>query len=126
MLVLVFLAMGICVAEVPDLLGEWTGSSNGYIDGVGFYNQSDLNVKVVEQKDRVFAGNLTYESKNGTKVVEGFAGAIGLDNKTLYMAEFNEGFDQGMIIADDEIELIYGQDGKNGVVEVARLSRINA
>jgi hypothetical protein len=60
------------------------------------------------------------------KIVEGFAGAIGLDNKTLYMAEFNESFDLGAIVSEDEMELIYCQDGKIGVIEIDRLSRIKA
>ena len=54
-----------------------------------------LNVTVAEQKNRLFTGNLTIELENGTEIVEGFAGAIGLDNKTLYIAEFNEGYDIG-------------------------------
>jgi hypothetical protein len=66
------------------------------------------------QKDRLFAGNLTYLDKNGTKVVEGFAGAIDWDNKKLYITEFKEGYEIVTIISEDEMELIYLYDGKMG------------
>ena len=64
--------------------------------------------------------------KNGTEIVEGFAGAIGLDDKTLYIAESNEGYDLGTIISDNDIELIYLQDGKMGDLEIDKLHRIKA
>ena len=85
-----------------------------------------LNVAIVDQKNRLLTGNMTYKLENGTEVVEGFAGAIGLDNKTLYLAEFNEGYDLGTIISNDEIELIYLQDGKMAETTIGRLHRIKA
>jgi hypothetical protein len=128
-LVLVFLATGICAAEVPDLLGNWTGSWNGYDDGMGFSNSTENGRFIFtfeEQDDRIFAGNLTINMGNETVVSEGFAGAIGLDNKTLYVAEFDNGYALGTIISNDEIELIYLADGENGSVAIDRLYRIKA
>jgi hypothetical protein len=66
---------------------------------------------------------VTY-TRNGTEIVEGLAGAIGLDNKTLYIAEFNEGYALGTIISDDEIEPIYLADGGMGGVAIDTLHRI--
>ena len=129
LLVLVFLATGICAAKVPDLLGKWTGLESWYgeVNGSAKLTENkSLNVTVVEQKNRLFTGNLTYKLENGTEIVEGFAGAIGLDNKTLYFAEFNEGYDMGTIISNDEIELIYLQDGKMAETTIGRLHRIKA
>ena len=129
LLVLVLLATGICAAKVPDLLGKWTGleSHYGEVNGSAILTENkSLNVTVVEQKNRLFTGNLTIELENGTEIVEGFAGAIGLDNKTLYFAEFNEGYDMGTIISNDEIELIYLQDGKMAMTTIGRLHRIKA
>ena len=129
LLVLVFLAMGICTAKVPDLLGKWTGleSLYGEVNGSAKLTENkSLNVTVVEQKNRLVTGNMTYKLENGTGIVEGFAGAIGLDNKTLYLAEFNEGYDLGTIISNDEIELIYLQDGKMAEATIGRLHRIAA
>jgi hypothetical protein len=124
--VLIFLAIGVCVAEVPDLLGKWTGLWKGYVaeeDGsYKFSENMSINLTIVEQKDRLFTGNITY-FQNGKGVIEGFAGAIGLDNKTLYMAEFDSGYDTGTLISDDEIELIYTEDGKMGETLIERLYR---
>jgi hypothetical protein len=128
-LVLVLLAMGTCGAKIPDLLGKWTGLESWYgkVNGSAKLTENQsLNVTVLEQKNRLFAGNLTYKLENGTEIVEGFAGAIGPDNKTLYIAEFNEGYDLGTIISDEEIELIYLQDGKMAQTTIGRLHRIKS
>jgi hypothetical protein len=129
LLVIVFSATVICAAEVPDLQGNWTGLESWYgaVNGSAKLTENEsLNLTVVEQKGRLFAGNLNYRSANGTEIVEGFSGAIGQDNKTLYIAEFKEGYDLGTIISEDEIELIYLQDGKMGETTVSRLHRIKA
>ena len=39
-----------------------------------------VNTVIVEQKDRLFMGNLTFPSENGTKITEDLSGVIGLDN----------------------------------------------
>ena len=127
-LVLVFLATGICAAEVPNLLGKWTGVESWYgkvNESTKLIEDKSLNLTVEEQKDRLVTGNMTY-MENRTKIVEGFSGAIGLDNKTLYIAEFKEGYDLGTIISNDDIELIYLEDGKMGGAEIDRLHRIKA
>jgi hypothetical protein len=129
LLSLVFLAMGICAAEVPDLLGKWTGSWSAYDEGIGYSNSTENGsfiLTFVEQEDRIFAGNMTFKPENETEIGEGFAGAIGLDNKTLYIAEFDKGYTLGTIISNDEIELIYLADGENGSVAIDRLHRIKA
>ncbi len=128
-MVLVFSATGICAAEVPNLLGKWTGPGNGFYAENGstlLAENESLNLTVVDQKDRLFTGNMTYMDKNGTEIIEGFAGAIGLDNKTLYLAEYREGYDLGTIISNDDIELIYLEDGEMGGAEIDRLHRIEA
>ena len=129
LLAMVFLATGICAAEVPDLLGIWTGSWNAYDEGMGYSNSTEnesLILTVAEQKDRIFAGNITYNLDNKTEAGESFVGAIGLDGKTLYIAEFDKGYSLGTIISKDEIELIYLADGENASVAIDRLYRIKA
>ncbi len=126
MLALVFLATGISAAKVPDLQGNWTGSWSGYDNGRGYSNLSEngsILFNFEEQKDRIFVGNLTIKLKNET-FASGFAGAIGLDNKTLYISQFDKGYSQGTIISNDEMELIYLSDGKEGSVAIDRLYRI--
>ncbi len=123
---LILMTMGICTAQVPDLVGNWTGTQNAYIAENGVYKLSEnetTNLVIIEQKDRLFTGYLTYPL-NGKEIVESFAGSIGLDNKMLYIAELNEGYDFGTIISDDEIELIYLADGEKGRNVIDKLRRI--
>ena len=120
------LTIGFCAAEVPNLIGNWTGSYSEYTIGEGFSNSAEnesFNFTFVEQKDRIFAGNLIDKLDNGTRAVKVFTGAIGLDNKTLYIAEF-KGYTQGTIISNDEIELIHLENGENGSVAIDRLHKI--
>ncbi len=127
LLALVFSATGICAAEVPDLLGKWTGSWSAYDEGTGYSNSTETGSIVLnftEQEDRIFAGNMTFKLDNETEGGKGFAGAVGLDNKTLYIAEFDKGYALGTIISNDEIELIYLADGENASVAIDRLYRI--
>ena len=126
LLVMVFLATGISAAKVPDLQGNWNGSWSGYDDGMGYSNLSEngsILFNFEEQKERLFVGNLTIKLKNET-FASGFAGAIGLDNKTLYISQFDKGYSLGTIISNDEMELIYLSDGKGGSVAIDRLYRI--
>lgn len=126
---LIFLTAGICAAEVPDLIGNWTGSWRAYDAGVGYSGSGEndsVNFAFVEQRDRIFAGNLTFKMKNESDSKDGFVGAIGLDNKTLYIAEFDKGYIQGTLISNDEMELIYLQDGKMAEATIGRLHRITA
>ncbi len=122
-----FLVMGISAAQVPDLLGIWTAKWSSYDNGIGFSNSAEnesLILAISEQEERIFAGNITYQVDNDTKGSEGFAGAIGLDGKTLYIAEFDKGYCLGTMISNDEMELIYLADGENGSTAIDRLYRI--
>ena len=127
LLVLVFLATGISAAKVPDLQGNWTGSWSGYEDGKGYSNLSEngsILFNFDEQKDSLFAGNATITLKNETVVSGGFAGAIGLDNKTLFVTRFDKGHSLGTMISNDEMKLVYLADGKGGWVAIDKLYRI--
>lgn len=123
----IFLAMGISAAQVPDLLGNWTAQWSSYDNGIGFSNSMEnegLLISITEQKERIFAGNLTFERDNESISREGFAGAIGLDGKTLYISEFDGGYSFGTLISSDEMELIYLQDGEDGAVAIDKVHRI--
>lgn len=99
------------IAYIPNLVGNWTGSYEGYVNGIGYKNETGtLTLVISEQKGRLFTGNLI-ESGKGTT---GFSGIIALDNKTLYMAEYDMGYDIGTVLSNDKIELLYLEDGKTG------------
>jgi hypothetical protein len=126
LLALVFLAMGICAAEIPDLLGNWSGTWNGYLakEGSGSMDNGSINYTFTEQEGRIFVGNISTKLENGTEVDKGFVGVIGLDNHTLSIAESDEGYTQGTMISNDEIEMIYLQDGENTEASIDRIYRI--
>ncbi len=124
LVLLAFFAIGISDAEIPDLQGNWTGSWNGYgeINGHSYLANGSIDLTITDQKERVFSGNLTAKSQDA-RIISGFAGAIGLDNKTFYLAEFENGYALGTIISSDEIEYTYLADGKNGSVSIDVLHR---
>jgi hypothetical protein len=127
LLAMAFFAMDTSAAQVPDLLGIWTAKWSSYDNGMGFSNSTEnesLILAVLKQEERIFAGNITYQVDNQTKSSDGFAGAVGLDGKTLYIAEFDKGYCLGTMISNDEMELIYLADGENGSAAIDRLYRI--
>ena len=82
---------------------------------------------ISEQRGRLFTGNLIINNSSEHKVVspmiEGFSGIIALDNKTLYIAEYDKGYDIGTIISNDMLELDYLEDGKNAGAFIISLVR---
>jgi hypothetical protein len=118
MLLSAFAATGISAAEIPSLVGTWAGTGPGYNEEAGYVNGEEFGTvtfNITEQNGRIFNGEMTY-LVDGVDVVEGFAGAIGADEKTLYVTEFVSGYDFGTVISEDEIELIYVQDGEQETV----------
>jgi hypothetical protein len=119
-------AAGVSSAQLPDLVGNWTGTSAGYIEGKGYWEASNSDVIVMmveEQKKRLFTGRIIFRLAEGTRGVKGFSGSIALDNKTLYIAESDKGYDIGTMISPDEMELIYLEDGANLTAGIDHLYR---
>jgi hypothetical protein len=126
LLAVVFMATGICAGQAVDLRGNWTGSGSGYIEDNGSARLMDegiINLIISKQEGSLFTGNVIYKI-NGTEIVEGFAGAIGADNKTLYLVEFNSGSDLGTIISEDAIEMVYIEDGEPTQISLERFYRV--
>ncbi|MBP1929940.1 hypothetical protein J2741_002536 [Methanolinea mesophila] len=112
-------------AVTPDLLGNWSGTwvdytkSAGYSDGAGY----SMVMSVTGQKDRIFWGSFYFTDPEGATESETFAGAIGPDGKTVYIAEENNGYTYGTITAPDQIELIYLLSGENYNAAIDTLKR---
>jgi hypothetical protein len=121
------LAATASAAEIPSLVGSWAGGNGpGYNAAAGYVDEGvygTLAFNVTEQNGRLFNGEMTYQL-DGVDVVEGFAGAIASDGETFYVAEFGSGYDVGTILSEDEIELIYFQDGEAGEIFVQTLRRV--
>jgi hypothetical protein len=47
-----------------------------------------------------------------------------LDNKTLYMAEYDMGYDIGTVLSNDTIELLYLEDGEKGGAFIDEFHRV--
>jgi hypothetical protein len=118
---LMLAAIGLSIADIPNLVGNWTGSYEGYANNIGYKNEiGALTLVISEQKGRLFTGNL---SELGQETV-GLSGAIALDNKTLYMAEYDMGYDIGTVLSNDTMELLYLEDGEMGGAFIDEFHRV--
>ncbi|MFA5268508.1 MAG: hypothetical protein WC379_11105 [Methanoregula sp.] len=110
---------------IPDLKGTWTGPMQGYDQGTGFSDYPTLGVKmtITEQKGRVFAGDVVFTA-NGTDSKSGFAGTIGRDGRTLSIAEEAGGYCTGEIVGENEMELIYMEDGSPYSIAIDSFKRV--
>ncbi len=113
------------VPYIPNLTGTWTGPMQGYDQGTGFSDYPALGVKmtITEQKGRVFAGHIVFTT-NGTESVSGFAGAIGRDGRTLSISEEAGGYCTGEVVGEDEIELVYMEDGSPYSIAIDSFKRV--
>jgi hypothetical protein len=110
---------------IPDLTGTWTGPMQGFDQGSGFSGYPDLAVLMIvsEQQGRIFAGTFVFRT-NGTETVSGFAGAIGRDGRTFVIAEELGGYCTGEVLAANEIEMIYVEDGSPYSIAIDSFRRI--
>ncbi len=121
---LIFATIGLSAAEIPNLVGNWTGTYEGYANGIGYTAANETGVitlSISEQLGRLFTGNLS-ELGQGT---EGFSGVIALDNRTFYMTESDGGYDIGTVLSNDTIELLYLEDGEKGGAFIDEFHRVN-
>lgn len=111
-------------ASEPQLLGNWTGTSVGHHSDVGYIGEDTFTytLAILEQNGRVLNGTLYEEGINGHKEYP-FSGIIGQDMKTLYIADYDKGYNTGFIVDDKVIELILLVDGNDGLSEVCTLNR---
>ena len=111
--------VGITTADIPDLVGNWTGPYVEYNSGEGFSEvESGLFfLNITEQKDRIIIGYTSFKKSDGTQVSRELAGVISADGTELSLAEQNNGYSNGKIIGPDEFELTYLSD--NDPISVA-------
>jgi hypothetical protein len=112
LILMAFSAMCTCDAKIPDLVGNWTGSMDGYIlenGTVSLTKDGAINLEIAEQTGRLFYGNVSFKL-NGESRIASIVGAIGSDNTTLCLSSSN-GINLGKLNSDHEIELIYLQGG---------------
>ena len=113
--------------EIPNLVGNWSGTCVGYTQDEGYNSFSDLLLflTITEQKGQVFNGTLFFQKKNKDHYSDstGFSGAIGPDMKTFYLAEYKKGYSMGSIIDKNTLQYIFLLDGEKGLVTIDNLTR---
>lgn len=111
------------VPSMPNLVGNWTGTSTGYMQTSGYQVvNGGMTMKVVEQQDRLFKGQVAYVM-NGSVVTKEFAGVFGRDGKTIETVEYPDGFSDGVVISSDEIELIFRDNANPSRIAIDTFKR---
>lgn len=116
------LGNGVAGAEtvpLPDLVGNWTGSATGHSKEAGFFEEplGAYRLVIHEQQGRLFYGTLHYPYEGSDWSVD-FSGGIGPDMETLYIAEYDEGFNIGKMLSPDELEIIYIETSEKGMIGI--------
>ena len=111
--------------SIPNMIGNWTGTTNGYIEGIGYsnYNNGTITMVITRQQDRIFSGTLIFTS-NGTTSSIPFAAAIDRDGRTFQEVEKDNGYSTGQIVSANEIEMIYRDSPTPYMVAIDTLTRV--
>ena len=114
------------VAATPSLLGNWTGTMNGYTNGEGYNDWVGytMTMKVTEQKGRVFSGEFLFLNQSGILSTNTCAGVVGRDGKTLSMVENGGGYSSGSLVAPGEIEFIYSHGAEPFTIAIDSLKKV--
>lgn len=111
---------------IPDITGNWTSTSNGYDEGTGFtdYPNMDLSLRVTEQHDRLFSGNMVFKYNGSEESTLSIAGVIGRDGRTVTFVEKDAGYSFGTILSPSEIEMTYVDDVSPYSIAVNSFKRV--
>ncbi len=111
-------------AAVPDLVGTWNGTMQGYEEGKGYMDMSKdtMSMVVTEQKGRIFSGHYVFVLQ--TRQIElPFAGIIGADGTSLSIVENANGYTTGTV-SGNTIELTHMDDADPYSVAIDTLKRV--
>ena len=112
---------------IPELTGNWSGTSTGYLyqSGYRLFNET-IMMMVTSQDGRLFTGVISFPRMNGVVETKAFAGVLGDDGKTLKNIEYPGGFSDGAILSGDEIELIFRDEASPSTICIDSLRRLTA
>ncbi|MDH4981360.1 hypothetical protein [Hyphomicrobium sp. D-2] len=109
---------GHALADVPNLVGTWSGKNDTIGDVFGLRSR-DRTVHITEQTDRRFRGYFTYE--DGRK---DFFGIIFPDDVTFaWVSRTSKGEVHGRILAPDHIAACYVEGGAEATAGCSDLKR---
>ncbi len=126
----VMVLLALCVpslaVDMPNMVGNWTGS----YEGTGYENITSLNpdgnltfykigettwtFSIMEQKGAGFVGK---KSSSTNPVLQKLIGVIGFDNKTISMVD-ETGYYLGEMISPTEMQLLHYENGKEGMATI--------
>jgi hypothetical protein len=124
-LCLVLGMISITTADIPSLVGNWTGPFVEYDNQT--FSELDAGIfyfNITEQKDRIFSGYSSYVKPDGTQLKTDMAGVISADGTELSVVEQNNGYSNGKILGPDAFELTYLSDKNPISVAVDQFIRI--
>jgi hypothetical protein len=114
-------------APIPNMTGNWTGTSVGHERTGGFTGASEwlFHLIITDQKSRVFNGTLVLQKKDDKqiRIPIGISGAIESDMQTFYLTEEGGGYAKGRIIDPDTLEYIYMVGGENASIAIDTFTR---
>ena len=110
---------------MANLVGNWSGTSSGYMKNASGYEAIGgvLTMKVTEQDDRFFKGQVAYEV-DGSLVTKDFAGVFARDGKTIATVEYPGGFSDGIVVSADEIRLVFRDQANPSTISVDSFRRV--
>lgn len=105
--------------EIPNIVGTWVGENRTISDAKGYRDWGTKIIEIIEQKDRRFRGQFSYEG--GTVK---FFGVIYPDNETFtWVSTVSKGYNHGRILAADRMSACYVESGEEATAGCADLSR---
>jgi hypothetical protein len=109
-------------ADIPNLIGTWSGENVTVSDLKGYKVWGDKVVHITEQKDRRFRGTFTY--LDGKK---DFFGVIYPDNKSFtWVVSTSRGYNHGRILGKNRIAACYVESWDQATAGCATLDRQKA
>lgn len=126
MVMALFFAGNATAGSIPDLTGVWQSvKGEMHWEDRGFLPEPFKQVFIIkEQKGRLISGVKSWMTrKKGGKRMEGFSAIIGVDNKTLYFAEHQEGIAIGELMGANTMAFYYLEGGGNAKAVYLKLRR---
>ncbi len=84
-------------SSLPDLVGNWTGTSDGFHAGAGYFHDGDYRyvLNIGQQEGRIFNGTFIVSGLDPTREYP-FSGVIAHDMKSLEMPNSVPGWIPGI------------------------------
>ena len=106
----------------PNMIGIWSGNATGLSTVRGYAENFAMKYNITVQKGQVFAGIKEYERPDGPVLSENFTGAI-TSSGDIYLSDAIAGIQIGKIKDQNNVELVYLEDGADSKTMIFYLTR---